>query len=373
MNDGTRVNRLTLVVHSLSAGGAQRVVAEMANHWAKLGWDVAVVTLAGTSEDHFQLLPGVHRVALDLMRDSSHALAALGNNLRRVRRLRRAIRSCDPQVVVSFIDKTNVLTLLATWGTRIPVIVAERTDPRQHSIGRLWSWLRRRTYPLARAVVVQTESVRRALDNLGSNVHVIPNGVAAVSPSHTTAELGHESSRYIIGMGRLSPEKGFDRLIDAWSMIADEHPSWKLRIYGEGPERSQLENLVQRQATRRVELPGQTTEPEMAYSTATIFVLPSLYEGFPNALLEAMACGLPVISFDCPSGPAEIIRHEVDGLLVPASDTEALAQAMDWLISDSVLRETLGRRAREVSDRFSTAESYRRWEELIGRLAAAAR
>jgi GalNAc-alpha-(1->4)-GalNAc-alpha-(1->3)-diNAcBac-PP-undecaprenol alpha-1,4-N-acetyl-D-galactosaminyltransferase len=363
---GDRTIRLVFVVHSLSAGGAQRVICSMANHWSDQGWDVSVITLAAGAEDRFRLHPSVRRVALDLMRDSSNILTGLWRNCRRIYRLRQAIISCAPDVVISFVDKTNVLTLLAA--RNVPVIVAERTDPRHHSIGRLWSWLRRRTYGSAAAVVVQTENVRRAISGLvaAGALHVVPNAVSVPKvPLDENADRGN----YVVGMGRLSPEKGFDLLIDAWKQVENRHPGWTLRIYGEGPEHSKLEQVAARAS--RVELPGWTARPTDTYLCATIFVLPSRYEGFPNALLEAMACGVPAISFDCESGPAEIIRHEVDGLLVPPADTAALAAAIDRLISDTELRNAMGQRARDVVERFSVAEFYESWEKLC--FAAAAR
>ena len=316
--------RIVFVVHSLAAGGAQRVLATMASHWAEQGWHVSLVTLASRDEDFFALHPAIGRVALDQVADSPNLFAAIWSNWRRIRELRRAIRRLQPEIVLSFVDQTNVLALLAARGLSIPVVIAERTDPRHHPLGRIWSWLRRQVYPRATAVVVQTEGVRPVVESLaaGKPVHVIPNGIAKPA---VLGQRGDESDRALVAVGRLSHEKGFDLLIMAWSEIAARHPKWRLRIYGDGPARESLERLASEHVSGHVEFCGATCDTDLAYREADLFALPSRYEGFPNALLEAMAHGLPSVAFDCESGPNEIVRDQVDGLLVPPGDVAALA------------------------------------------------
>ncbi len=173
--------RLTLVVPSLALGGAERVVARMANHWAARGDAVTVVTLSASATDTYPLDPSVTRVALDLMRDSRGPIGALINNWIRVRRLRDAIRHSQPDSVISFTDRMNVVTLLACRPLGVETVVSERIDPSQQPVGRMWSWLRRRVYRRARALVVQTETVRRQMEPLMHSrpIYVIPNAVDA--------------------------------------------------------------------------------------------------------------------------------------------------------------------------------------------------
>ncbi len=362
--------RLTLVVPSLALGGAERVVARMANHWAARGDAVTVITLSTTACDTYSLDPGVTRVPLDLMRDSSSPVGALVNNLVRVRRLRAAVRQSKPDTVISFTDRMNVVALLACRPLDVDTVISERIDPSQQPVGRIWAWLRRRVYPTARALVVQTQRVRRQMESVmrGGNIYVIPNAVdVPAAGEHLTVWMNQSTeARAVAAMGRLAPQKGFDLLIDAFARAADGHRNWSLVILGEGPERPRLEEQIRSQGLEgRVRLCGWVPDPMALLRTCDVFVLSSRFEGFPNALLEAMALGLPSISFDCPSGPAEIIRNEVDGLLVPVEDVAALATALRRVLSDDQLRTRLGTEAVRVVERFSTERYYARWDAVL--------
>jgi glycosyltransferase involved in cell wall biosynthesis len=357
--------RLTMVIHALGGGGAERVFCTLANHWAETGHEVTAITLASSDRDVFRLAPQIRRIGLGLMRESHSPWQQLSNTLSRLWRLRRAVRQAGGSRVISFTDKMNVLTLLACWGGPHRVVIAERSDPRRQSLGLVWEWLRRRTYPRCHAWVVQTESVARYARGMAGDrsVVVIPNAVAPPAASLPPPE---QRQTCIVGVGRLSPEKGFDLLIQAFARISPWYPDWTLQILGDGPQRDELAGLADALGIRdRVTLAGWIDQPEAVLRAAGGFVLPSRYEGFPNALLEAMACGLPCIATACDSGPAEIIRDGVDGVLVPPQDVDALAEALRRLVSDDAQRARLGRRAVEVTARFSREAFFTRWDAML--------
>jgi glycosyltransferase involved in cell wall biosynthesis len=366
--------RLTLVVPSLALGGAERVAANMANHWAVAGNTVSVITLSATDTDTYSLDPSVTRVALDLMRESSGPIWAFLNNWMRVGRLREALRTSRPDTVISFTDRMNIVTLLACRSLSVDTVISERVDPSRHSIGPTWEWLRRKVYPRARALVVQTQSIRQQMKTVmrGRMIYVIPNAIDAGLRDPSRQELPHNRRHpsQIVAMGRLTAQKGFDLLIAAFVEVAARHPACTLTILGEGPERARLEEITRKRGLAgRIQLPGWNPDPSSVLRACDVFVLSSRYEGFPNALLEAMAAGLAVVSFDCPSGPAEIIRHEVDGLLVPPEDVRALSKAIDRLFSDDDLRERLGKEAVSVTERFSEEHNFARWEAVLQKQA----
>ncbi len=359
--------RICCVTASLTAGGAQRVMATMTDYWVARDHDVTFVTLSDRESDFFPLRPGTHRVALELLKDSRSLRQAVSHNWERVRELRETIRQSRADVVISFLNTVNVLTIFAARGLGIPVVVSERNNPWQITMGYPWRVLRRLSYPRAAALVVQTEVGKEWADRITDpkKAVVIPNPI-----SERFARLrGHEhTSRrpVVLAMGKLHPQKGFDVLIDAFAQVAARHPSWTLVIAGKGDEEAKLKNMAAEMLPAgRVEFPGVVDEPERHLLEAGLFVLSSRYEGFPNVLLEAMACQCAVISTDCPTGPSEIVTDDVDGVLVAPEDPEALARQMDRLMSSEPDRRRMGARAGDVIDRFNIDRIMSQWESVL--------
>jgi glycosyltransferase involved in cell wall biosynthesis len=228
-----------------------------------------------------------------------------------------------------------------------------------------------RWYPRMDAVVTLTDAdgadYAAALDGARTRLATIPN---AFSPEDRA--LAQPDSKIIIAAGRLTRQKGFDLLIEAFASVADAHPDWQLRIYGDGKERAALRRLIHRlHLYNHVFLMGGTTGLEQELPKGAMFVLSSRAEGFGMVLIEAMAHGLPVVSFDCPNGPAEIISHERDGLLVPPGDLTGLAAAIQRLITDTGLRDALGTVALASAQRYDMSRIRPRWEHLFTELLTA--
>ncbi len=213
-----------------------------------------------------------------------------------MRTIRRAIVSVRPDVVISFIDLTNVTVLMATRGLGVPVIVSERIDPHHHAIGRLANALRRITYPSAARIVVQTERAAQFFTGYpASKLVILANPVPAATAHARPAESLSNGRWRIIGVGRLDPQKGFDLLVKAFARLAARFPEWDVVIFGQGPERAALLAAVEAHGlTGRFEVAAPTTQVAAELAASHVFAFPSRYEGFPNALAEAMVAGLPV-------------------------------------------------------------------------------
>jgi len=361
--------KVTFVIASMGAGGAERVLSILANHLVEKGWHITLLTFT-RGPSFFPLHPFITFCPLGILNRSPHAVQRLLDNFKRLWVLRRAIRKSDPQVVVSFLDQINVHTLLATWGLKIPVIVSERVDPVRHSSGSIWDTLRRRVYPMASRVVSVTQGIDNYFDWLPKEKRAVINN--PVEPRNNDREAFlfppgvDPEKKWVVAMGRLTHQKGFDLLLNALQKTADKYEDWQLVILGEGELRSELESLRLKLGLQdRVVFPGCLKNPFPVLMRAKIFVLSSRYEGFANSLAEAMACGLPAVAFDCPGGPAEIIRHEVDGILVPAEDVAALAMGLGRLMEDEEARGRLAAKAPDVVQRFSREKILGIWADVI--------
>jgi glycosyltransferase involved in cell wall biosynthesis len=289
----------------------------------------------------------------------------LRNNARRLLRLRQLLRASRPDVVLSFLSATNVLTMLATRGLGVPVIVSERSDPQRQALPAAWRALRWLTYPLARHVVVQGELARAGLGWPSRRRSVVAQNPVQLPPAARPRD-----QPIVVGVGRLVALKRFDLLVRAFAANAPHCPDWRLVIWGDGPERPRLEALARELGVAgQVALPGQTAKPGAWLDHAGIFALTSRYEGYPNALAEAMAAGLAVVATACPVGPRTMIRHEVDGLLVGNGDLSELTQALGRLMSDPALRRRLGAVSRGSGRAQPYDQAIAAWSDLILRTA----
>jgi len=369
---------IACLIHSLNGGGAERVMAGLASRLSERSHRVTLLTLDDGRDDKHRVAPAVQRVPLNVMGESRHPLQAVWNNWHRRNRLRAAVRQLAPDVVLSFCDRTNVLALLAIGSLGIPLVIAERSDPRFQPIGRGWDWLRRHHYPRAARLVALTPASAAAMQGWhAAPVIVIPSAIA-VPPPCPPADAwagpppAGDARKHLLAVGRLAREKGFDRLLDRFAELAPQHPDWDLWIAGEGPERAALlRQRQQRGLEDRVELLGWQSEIAPWYRRADLFVLPSRYEGFPSALLEAMAAGLACVAIDCPSGPREILVPDRDGLLVPPQPASALYGALDRLMRDARLRQQLGEAARRRAAEFAWPAMVDAYEDLLQAVAAA--
>jgi GalNAc-alpha-(1->4)-GalNAc-alpha-(1->3)-diNAcBac-PP-undecaprenol alpha-1,4-N-acetyl-D-galactosaminyltransferase len=361
MNDGCAQRRLTIVSASIAGGGAERQLAEMANYWVAQGISVSVITWSEPGSDFYRLHAGVRRINLQRTMRWGPLARTLGI-LWHISRLRRALIATAPSAVLSFIAENNVLTILACWGLGVRLVVSERSHPEYDvSVSFAWRVLRRLLYARCDAVIAQTAAAASWVERkCRAKSCVIPNALREMQAPHLQREP------LIIAVGRLSHEKGFDLLLRAFADVAPGFPDWRVAILGEGNERASLTMLRNELGlTGRVEFVGHVTKIEEWMARASIVVQPSRFEGFPNAVLEAMGMGAAVISADCQSGPSELIEDGVNGRLVPVDDAGALARTLHELMTDGAARERLGCQAVLVRQRFRQDRVMHLWSESL--------
>ncbi|MGB7400047.1 glycosyltransferase family 4 protein [Castellaniella sp.] len=355
------------LVSSMHGGGAERVAATLANAWVARGDRVTLVCCY--SGRGICLQPLDDRVKLLWLADQLRG-PALFRPISKLLALRRLARRLQPDRVLSFLTNVNVSTLLASRGLQLPVVVSERTDPAYSvNLEPALRYLRRLSYPWAHQVVVQTAAASGHLKQVAPRVRriqVIPNPLPQGLPPARQTEPAGPRFR-LVALGRFNPVKQFDRLIAVFATLAPQFPDWDLCIWGDGAQRQACQAQVDDLGlSGRVQLPGFSTTPWQDLLTAHVFVLSSRVEGFPNALLEAMALGLPCVALDCPSGPAELTQEGAVATLVPLDDDTALVAALRLQMQASPAQRTASgqQAAASVRARYGLPAILQAWDAL---------
>lgn len=356
---------VAIVLDSLQRGGAERVSAWLTHRWVEQGIRSCIITLADEDEEDFPIHPEVGRIALGVTGVSESLFAGALANLRRARVLREALRTSMASRVLSLVVETNVLTVLATRGLGIHLVVSERNDPTREPLRRPWMFLRRWTYRYADAVTAISPG---SVDELARYVPRDRLQVIPVVPSrdHDLDGVVELDRPVVLAVGRLVPQKGHDLLIRAFASLHPYFPDWELIIVGEGSAADGLRALAAQLGLRdHVRLVGRVSDPFPYYRAAEVFAFPSRYEGVGNALLEAMLCGLPVVVSDASPGPLDYVRDGETGLVVPSEDVEELAAALHRLMDSSELRRRLGHAARQRVEQASPDQVVASWTDVL--------
>lgn len=359
--------KICFIIHNVTArAGSERAQANLANALAARGESISIWSMYGREKrPGFALADGV-RVSYGLKKPWPLFLDYPWLALRFAAYVLRQ----RPEWIVCTGANRLVIALLAALLSRVKVVVWEHF-PVSNSVTRPRGRLVRRVAAMvASRIVTLTKGDRdlyAALYAPAAAITEIPNIVTARPAARAPRR------KEILAVGRLSQEKGFDLLLVAWSLAAARMPGWTLRIVGDGQMRDELVRLANSLGVAsRVIFTPFTDDPFSLYAKCGIFVLSSRFEGMPFVLIEAMSCGAACISFDCPNGPREVVRHGVNGVLVPAERVDELAGAMVRLGEDPALRQRLGEAARSVAMPFSEPRVVARWREVLyGRAPAA--
>ena len=360
----TKVN-VALLIPSLGAGGAERVITHLANYWAQQGYSVVIYTLE-PSVSFYALLPGVQHVPLGEGVPSG-SLRKASYLVSRIRPLRRQLRQQQSQVLIAFLDIAISLAIVATRFSRVKVVVSERSVPHVRKTNPWLQSLNHWLYRWSDRLVLQTQRIADTFPRLQHKITVIPNPVPLPSTQIDDASYPtHLAYKKVVCMGRLTALKQYDKVLRAFHQFTRSRPGWTLTILGEGEERENLERLrAELGLDESVHLPGTTTQPAEVLRQASVFFLSSRFEGFPNALCEAMAIGLPSIATRCPYGPEEIIQHQQNGWLVPVDYAPTWAEALEIVTADVSRYQRLGIAAKQVVRTYGTERVMQQWEATI--------
>lgn len=337
--------KVCLIVPTLKQGGAERVISELASQFSQQGVEVHLILLA-KAEDFYSIDCNVtiHRLGFV----NKGRVQKIFSEIKTFFKLRGLLKEHKPDAVLSFMDKFNVFTILASRFLNLRVFVSDRSNPKLKLRPSLYV-LKKLTYRYATGIIAQTTLAKEVIEKLtgNKNVQVIPNPLKKVQ-----LYPGTPREKIILNVGRLVPEKGQQYLLQAFARLQGD--DWKLVILGDGPLRDNLETqIINLNLSDKVEMLGAVTDIDEWLAKASIFAFSSVSEGFPNALVEAMAAGLPSVSFDCDAGPRDIINNHVDGILIKSRDIEGFVVQLNKLINDQPIREKIGLNAITIRERFS--------------------
>jgi len=357
--------RIAFYIYSLDNGGAERVSSIVANSLSNSGVEVTIFVMKPLGENSYKLGDKIRVVNLSTDPALQNAGTGVLFNLKRIRVLRRLVKEFAPQVLYTMMVKANVIGVFAMMKSGVPVVASERNDPSHDAVSAPWRMLRKLSYSLSDGVITQTPHVEKWVrrNTKASNVTTIPNPVEYPVPNGSPiVAVPSQRGPMIVAVGRLCAQKQFDHLIATISKLKQDYPGWWLAILGEGADRDSLSAQIADEGLQdEVSLIGRVGNMQDWYNAASMFVLTSRYEGYPNALIEAMASGVPAVSYDCESGPSEIIRDGVNGYLVNVNDTKQLEQKMRSIMSDAGVGAGLSSRAIEIRESLHPDVILEKW------------
>lgn len=337
--------KIAIDATNLKAGGGLSHLKQISKEiFDKEDFEVHLVLLA-KSNDFYKVNANVkiHRLGFE----NKGKLNKVFSELKTFISLRNLLKTHKPDAVLSFMEKYNSFTILASAFLGLRIFVSDRSNPLK-KIPKSTEFLRKLTYKYATGIIAQTQFAKNVLSakTKNKNIRVIPNPVKEIQNYPDIAK-----ENIILNVGRLVPEKGQKYLIEAFLKI-NEKADWRVVILGDGPLRNQLEEQVKILGLdKQVQFLGAVNNVDEWLAKASIFVFPSISEGFPNALAEAMSAGLPCVSFDCNAGPRDLIENDVNGYLVEVGEVDEITKSMKRLMDDEVRRDQVGLQASKISIR----------------------
>ncbi|MDB2456462.1 glycosyltransferase [Flavobacteriaceae bacterium] len=351
--------KVAFIIYSLEMGGAERVVTELANKFSKKKSEIFII-LISQKEPYFDLNSNIKVIYLPVLIDTSSILIKIKNTIKRLYFLRKVILENDITNIISFTTKINIYSLIVSFLTPTKIIISERTDPLAHKLDSISTVIRKFLYRFADKVVIQNK-VQHAFYSKYVNskkLLIIPNPVKKIlNKIHFTEEVN------IISVGRLVKSKNHIELIQCFK---DAEINCKLIIIGDGDQKETIVDFLKKNGLQnKVELIGSQKDVYKHLNPNWIFASTSLYEGFPNALIEAMNAGLNCIHYDCPSGINEIIEDDVNGYLIPLNSKEIFTQKLKEVYQNSEKRIVISNNAKIRAKDYDAEKISKKWEQIL--------
>lgn len=366
------------------SGGTERMVSTKANYFADvLGYDVTIITTQQQNESFFYKFSsriniqniGINYYEIENCSFLKKIIKHIDKRKIHKKRLEDTLRKIDADIVIScyghefsILPKIRIREKIV-GEVHVPMDYKRLELKNKCNFSTIFQYATDRFLKQASIIkydrfVVLTKRDKARYSRYNSIVQIY-NPIPFV-----VNEISQITSKRILSVGRLSYEKGYDLLIEAWGELFEEFPDWNIDIFGDGDEYSALQQLINKKGIKNITISPPVRNIAKEYQKSAFYVLPSRYEGFGMVLVEAMSCSLPCIAFDCPQGPSEIIEHNEDGFLVENGNIKALVDKMRLLMVDKNLRISMGKKARVNIQRFSQHEIMPQWDKLFHEIIA---
>lgn len=363
MKEKDERKKIAFYIGSLSKGGAERVFVNLAEYFREEGYRVVMVTQY-QKEDEYELPEGMARILSDIEEEKVSASRVV-NFARRLNKLHAIWKKEKPDLVLSCIGKNNFMAVVSAMGTKTKAVVSVVGEAKEEYPSKGMRVLADLLFSCAAGVVLQTERSRHFFcRRVGEKAVILPN---SLNPAFIRPRYEGEREKRIVSVGRMDANKNHEMQLRAFAALKDKYPEYTLVIYGDGTLRSYIEETAAGLGiAERVFLPGVVRDVAARIERASLFLLTSYSEGVSNALIEALALGLPVIATDVPSGGTEELMEDgVNGLVIPAGDQTALTRAMDRLLGDPAYADSLGRAAVGIQQRLAPERVNPMWKDYF--------
>lgn len=363
MNEKNERKKIAFYIGSLRKGGAERVFVNLAGYFRGEGYRVVMVTQY-QKEEEYDLPDGVERILSEIGEEKVSSSRVL-NFLRRLNKLHVIWKKQKPDLVLSCIGKNNFMAVVTTMGTKTKAVVSVVGEAKEEYPSRAMRVLADFLFSRAAGVILQTERSRGFFcRKVGEKAVILPN---SLNPAFIGPRYEGVREKEIVSVGRMDANKNHEMQLRAFAALKDKYPEYTLVIYGDGELRTYIEETADKLGIAgRVSLPGVVPDVAARICRASLFLLTSYSEGVSNALIEALALGLPVIATDVPSGGTEeLMKDGVNGLVIPAGDQAALERAMDRFLGDPAYADRLGREAAKIQERLAPERVNPMWRDYF--------
>lgn len=357
--------KIAFVIGALTPGGAERVISTLSNDLIEK-FEVSIITFV-KSDPFYRLDPRIRTIyCFDHIDKPSSIFHSLKLNYRIGKKITAIVKKEQIDLLIGFITSANIIATIAAKFNGIPCLISERNDPLKKGIPHLWILLRKRIYPMANNLIVQTEKVKAIYTKMlnSERITVLPNPIS--SDLSKLRKTNGSREKVILSVGRLNDDKRQDKIIRAVHKLNIK--DWRVILIGNGPNKKKLTALIENyNLTEQIKILSDIKDVDRYYNEASIFVFTSKAEGFPNVLLEAMHFGVPCISTDCNFGPSDLIEDGVNGFLIPVDDQDKLTLKLEQLMNNENLQTQFSESAIQTTKKYMSKEVTNQWEILINR------